>query len=1343
MVVIISLYDSKEAYFDNNGIVVLSELISCTVTEELNGMYELELESPLDNRGKWKYLFENNIVKADGQLFRIYRKVNTLNGIKVNARHIFYDLLDNFLEDVSSTNQSGADTLNSILSNTQYTHNFTSVSDVLDLNTKQFIRKNPVDAIMNTTDSIISTWGGELIRDNFTIQYLEARGLDRGFLIAYAKNIQGIEETLDTDGVCTRLMPIGKDGLLLPEKYIDSPYINNFPNPKIKIQEFSDIGIDLENNVTEAMAIIKLRIAATKYILDNKIDIPTFNYKIDFIELSKTEEYKDYASISENIYLGDIVTIKHSRLNINLSAKVIKITKNCITNRIEKIELGNFKSNIASSFTDIIQITKEEIKKTTNYLDLQIQEMDITLSDLSSDIDNFSSDGYITRAEANALKNDLLRVDTESKDIIDIAITLEITTEKDNFVTSLNDFENELRSKWIDQPDYPIVILSTERETISILFKNVTNAQSILENTIELARQDDGKKYVEDQVTELNTALSALQLQVNVYVKVGNITEEESNILDTLFVAVQTESDDIIAIADELKELVDGSDLTNLNTAENNYSNAISDALNSIDDWLDQTPTHYPIKITVSKGKTVNNYLKKVENTKEILNSTITQIREDNELTYADQQIFEANIAIASMQEDIKIFAKGNKITYDESISLKASFDKILAESSDVINIANTLTVSTTLINNYQNSLTGTVASCGVDGLQVELAKWIDLPLIDYPKVMKTAQRNLLLDKFKLVLSTKLTLNNAITLKTPEYSIDGEISIRGTGAKTGARYLKINKKTVNDSGISGRGLMLTVISREDLSISFTQLYDTYNSDESGRNALATKLNSLDDTVIVVLTSNISIGWNQTLLDAMIRCGGTGTDTGTGSFPFVFIGIPGLFRGCALELYYSSDANAPYAIISTKVTDGVPQGIAMGSSLLAAKAQLTADEAKISAENAMEDLDEIADNGKITKSEKVKTLKPIWDAIVAEYQSLINQASIYAIDAGTYTSSYNALNSYLNITILSGNTTAILSNLTTSLVDRTVFDAKFNTYYTARGTLLELIVSAAKIYADTKASYLHIKYSNYSNGNPFTANSGETAGTYMGTYSDNIVSDSMDYTRYTWTKVVGDQGIQGPPGSDGTPRYIWIKYATDIYGSNLSDDPTSRTHIGIAYNKTTSTESSNYLDYSWSLIKGNDGSPGTPGEDGSIVKEVYIPLYYPDHKSYVSTSSSTYKALTVGTSTLTLFTSLTTASLLHTMSASSELGWMALEVVWKVSSGGRGEIDIFNSGGLPCIYMEPYDQSLPHMTTQSDEYIKQRTLIDFFIAPNTDIYVAVKATEGTCYISRVDLVIKPW
>ena len=362
MVNIISIYDSKtiKGNFANNGLIVLSDCISCNITEELNGMYELDIEYPLDTYGKWEYLLEHNIIKVDGQLFRIYRKIKTLKGtVKINARHIFYDNMDNLLEDVRPMELSGAGALDWILTRTQYKHQFTSTSDVQTVATRYFIRKNVVEAIMGS-DGVINTWGGELVRDNFKIELLGARGLDRGVLVAYGKNIQGIEETLDIDGLCTRAMPKGNNELLLPEKYIDSKYINNYPHPIIKIVEFSDIGVDDETGITLEMAETQLREACNQYLLTSKCDIPQFNYKIDFLELSKTEEYKNYA-VLERVYLGDTVTIKHSKLNINLKAKVIKITKNILTDRIEKIELGSFKANLATSINNAIQEIKKEV----------------------------------------------------------------------------------------------------------------------------------------------------------------------------------------------------------------------------------------------------------------------------------------------------------------------------------------------------------------------------------------------------------------------------------------------------------------------------------------------------------------------------------------------------------------------------------------------------------------------------------------------------------------------------------------------------------------------------------------------------------------------------------------------------------------------------------------------------------------------------------------------------------------------------------------------------------------------------------------------------------------------
>lgn len=128
--------------------------------------------------------------------------------------------------------------------------------------------------------------------------------------------------------------------------------------------------------------------------------------------------------------------------------------------------------------------------------------------------------------------------------------------------------------------------------------------------------------------------------------------------------------------------------------------------------------------------------------------------------------------------------------------------------------------------------------------------------------------------------------------------------------------------------------------------------------------------------------------------------------------------------------------------------------------------------------------------------------------------------------------------------------------------------------------------------DGKTSYLHIKYSN-DGGVTFTANSGETVGDWIGTYVDFNSADSTSVSAYTWNKIRGDQGLPGEPGADGQPTYVWVKYA-DSPTTGMSDLPDGKIYIGFAYNKSTPTESNTYSDYAWSLIEGPQGAPGDDG-----------------------------------------------------------------------------------------------------------------------------------------------------
>lgn len=154
--------------------------------------------------------------------------------------------------------------------------------------------------------------------------------------------------------------------------------------------------------------------------------------------------------------------------------------------------------------------------------------------------------------------------------------------------------------------------------------------------------------------------------------------------------------------------------------------------------------------------------------------------------------------------------------------------------------------------------------------------------------------------------------------------------------------------------------------------------------------------------------------------------------------------------------------------------------------------------------------------------------------------------------------------------------------------------------------------------DGKTSYLHIKYSD--DGSTFTGNAGETPGKWMGQYVDFTQADSLVFSDYAWVKVQGPQGVQGPKGTDGKQYYTWLKYA-DTPSSGMSDSPTGKAYIGLAYNKETATESNNYADYTWSLVKGEKGDTGISGPKGADGKTYYTWVKYADNSSGSGMSDS--------------------------------------------------------------------------------------------------------------------------
>lgn len=364
----IILYDANCTDFNNNGIGILKDTLKCEISEALNGELVLDMEYPITSK-YIESIVNENIIKCDAgleedQLFRIKHVKPNFDTITIYGEHITYDLADNFLEDVFPQNLNGAACLDWILSHTLDAHNFNSFSDIQAVASARYVRKNPIEAIVGDLEnSFVNLWGGELERNNYTIKMLNRRGNDKGYKIKYRKNLTGLDFTIDNSNIVTKVMPQGYNGLFLPEKYIDSPLINNYSHKRIKVVEFSNVKVkenadDKEGFATKEEAYEELRRLCNLKYSDENIDKPTVNLKVDFVDLSQTTEYQNYTFL-ESVSMGDTVTVELDYTQVEV--RVIKTTYDSLVHRYTKLELGEFKANyITDSQKDITNTIRKE-----------------------------------------------------------------------------------------------------------------------------------------------------------------------------------------------------------------------------------------------------------------------------------------------------------------------------------------------------------------------------------------------------------------------------------------------------------------------------------------------------------------------------------------------------------------------------------------------------------------------------------------------------------------------------------------------------------------------------------------------------------------------------------------------------------------------------------------------------------------------------------------------------------------------------------------------------------------------------------------------------------------------
>lgn len=344
------------------------ELIDARVVEELGGAYQLTVTYPADGPLASKLVVEAIIAApvpgtTIRQGFRIHEVTTSLDGLlEVTAFHLFYDLAGNFIADTFVVNKTPKAALDQLLRSATTPHRFTATSsDTATRASARVVRMNLAAAIMDqgSDNTFASRWAGELTRDNWHIHHAATRGADRGVVIRDRKNLTGYTSTIDLTSVVTRIVPVGFDGITLPELYVDSPHLNAYAIPHIKVMRYPDIKpiADADNpredEVPLPQAHALLRQAAKTEFTTNHVDTPAASYTVSFVDLASTAEYADLAEL-ETVLLGDTVTVQHADLGVSLSARVVGYEYDPLQQAYVSVELGS----VAGKFTQITrQIT--------------------------------------------------------------------------------------------------------------------------------------------------------------------------------------------------------------------------------------------------------------------------------------------------------------------------------------------------------------------------------------------------------------------------------------------------------------------------------------------------------------------------------------------------------------------------------------------------------------------------------------------------------------------------------------------------------------------------------------------------------------------------------------------------------------------------------------------------------------------------------------------------------------------------------------------------------------------------------------------------------------------------
>ena len=292
----------------------LHEATSAIIKESMNGDFVLTVKYPISDTGIYKQIKEDMLIKCPTpvlgpQLFRIKKPLENNDQLEITAYHITDDIMQRSVKPVQVANQTCSIALSQMVQNAKTDlGDFSFTSDIQERRTFNMTEtENIYSVLLDGKHSIVGTWEGELVRDNFSLTIKKSRGENRGVVITTHKNLKDFQRTKNSQNVVTRIhakstfKPEGAETETTIKVTVDSPLINSYPYINEK---------EYENN--NAKTVEELKKWAQAKFTNEDIDKVSDSIKLEAYELD-----------GQIVHLGDTVNLKSLKHNVDIFKKAV------------------------------------------------------------------------------------------------------------------------------------------------------------------------------------------------------------------------------------------------------------------------------------------------------------------------------------------------------------------------------------------------------------------------------------------------------------------------------------------------------------------------------------------------------------------------------------------------------------------------------------------------------------------------------------------------------------------------------------------------------------------------------------------------------------------------------------------------------------------------------------------------------------------------------------------------------------------------------------------------------------------------------------------------------------